>query len=186
MSAQEQNMNSINFSLQAKKKLALLLGLGLSWGSVGLAFLLQLYYQLNPCPLCILSRIILIGIGFIFCCWLVQSFFGKKSGNWLYFLLTSLSLAGGLILSSYHVWLMLLPSERLPSCGPDLNYLLETLPLKEVFIEVFKGSGNCAHDTWRLLGLNLAQLQWGIYFMLVILHFYIWKKIKSIDKTRGV
>jgi protein dithiol:quinone oxidoreductase len=177
-------MNSINLSFHTKKRLTLLLGLGLSWGAVITAVFLQFHYQLNPCPLCILSRIILIVAGCIFCCWLAQSFI-KKSGDKFYFLIASLVMLCGLALSSYHIWLTLLPAEKLPACGPDLNYLLETLPLSEAIIEAFKGSGSCAQNTFRLLGLSLAQLEWALYFMLFSLNIYIWRHIKATHKTRG-
>jgi disulfide bond formation protein DsbB len=154
----------------------------ISWGSVGIAVFLQFYYELTPCPLCIFSRIILMGIGFIYWAWLIQTLLFKKTTkrhiHFIYFALIGLGLLSGLGLSGYHIWLMNLPPEKIPSCGPDLSYLLETLPLYEVIIEAFKGSGSCAQDTWRLFGLNLAQLELGVFGLLTGAQIYILKLIK--------
>ena len=43
-----------------------LLGAILSFIMIGAALLIQLIYELEPCPLCITQRIIFIVIGFIF------------------------------------------------------------------------------------------------------------------------
>ena len=32
-----------------------------------------------------------------------------------------------------HVWLQSLPPDQVPSCGPGLDYWLDTLPLRAVF-----------------------------------------------------
>ncbi len=155
--------------------LTILTGCVVSLGSVGIAIFLQYYYNLTPCPLCIFSRIILIVMGGMYFTWLTQRLIFKKSFDWLYFYGLALILVSGLALSGYHLWLMYLPPEKLPACGPDLSYLLETLPLNEVIIEVFKGSGSCAHDTWRLWGLSIPQLELGIYLLLAGLQLYLYK-----------
>lgn len=158
--------------------LPILTGFLLSFSSVVAALFLQFYYQLTPCPLCIFSRMTLIAIGIIYAAWLVQRLLFKKQMNVFYFCLVGVSVVGGLLLSGYHNWLMHLPPEKLPSCGPDLSYLLETLPLNEAMIAAFKGSGSCAQDSWRILGLNVAQLELGVYLALVGLQLYIATKIK--------
>lgn len=163
-------MNPISFVILA--------GSILSLGSVGIALFLQHYYALNPCPLCIFSRIILIVMGSVYFAWLIQRIIFKKSFYWVYFGFITLALISGLGLSSYHLWLMHLPPEKLPACGPDLSYLLETLPLNEVIIEVFKGSGSCAHDTWRLWGLSIPQLELGIYLLLAGVQLSLYKLLK--------
>lgn len=171
-------MNPTNFSHRFAVPLTAFTGFILSLGSVGIAIFLQHYYELNPCPLCIFSRILLIFMGGIFFIWLMQHLIVKKSFDWLYFCLITLALFSGLALSGYHLWLMHLPPEKLPACGPDLSYLLETLPLNEVIVEVFKGSGSCAQDTWRLWGLSIPQLELGIYMLLAGLQLYLYKLLK--------
>jgi disulfide bond formation protein DsbB len=168
--------------INTKFLLCLLLGLLLSWGAVGIALFLQFYAELNPCPLCIFNRMILIGIGGIYFSWLLQQLFIKNTekGFNIFFSLVSLGILSGLALSGYHSWLMHLPPEKLPSCGPDLSYLLETLPLHEVLLEAFKGSGSCAQDKWRFLGLfNIAQLALGLYAVLTALQIYLFQSKKN-------
>lgn len=173
-------MKPINFSSvpSIKIRLAILTGFILSIGSVGIALFLQAYYELNPCPLCIFSRIILLFMGSIYFIWFIQHLVFKKSFNWSYFYFIALTLMCGLGLSGYHLWLMYLPPEKLPACGPDLSYLLETLPLNEVIVEVFRGSGSCAQDTWRLWGFSIPQLELGIYLLLTGLQLFLYKLLK--------
>lgn len=166
--------------------LPILTGLMLSLGSVGFAIFLQFYYELTPCPLCIFSRIILIGLGLIYAAWLVQRLIFKKQIDLIYFCFITVGVVSGLALSGYHNWLMHLPSEKIPACGPDLTYLLENLPFNEAVIEAFKGSGSCAQDAWRLFGLTVAQLEIGVYLSLAALQLYVGKKLKAMRKTRGV
>ena len=48
-----------------------------------------------------------------------------------------------------------LPPERVPACGPGLDFMLESFPLSEALGMVLSGSGECAKVTWRLLGLGM-------------------------------
>jgi disulfide bond formation protein DsbB len=54
-----------------------------------------------------------------------------------------------------HVWLQHLPPEDVPACGPGLDYWMDTFPLHQVMMKVFKGSGECAVIDWTFLGLSL-------------------------------
>jgi disulfide bond formation protein DsbB len=47
-------------------------------------------------------------------------------------------------------------------------------------LEAFKGSGSCAQDKWRFLGLfNIAQLALGLYAILAGLQVYLFLAVKS-------
>lgn len=151
-------------------------GVMLSFGAFGMALLLQHYYNLTPCPLCIFSRMLLIGLGCFYSTWLLQSIFSQKTRDWLYFSLLTLGVGSGLLLSGYHNWLLSLPLERMPSCGPSLDYLLDILPLYDALILAFKGSGSCAQETFRWMGFNLAELELGVYLMLSGLQIYLFLK----------
>jgi disulfide bond formation protein DsbB len=54
-----------------------------------------------------------------------------------------------------HLWLQALPPERVPACGPGLDFMLEAFPLTEVLDTVLRGSGECATVDWRFLGLAM-------------------------------
>lgn len=66
------------------------------------------------------------------------------------------SLAGigwAAVVAGRHVWLQHLPADQVPSCGPGLDYWLDTLPMQQVLKEVFAGSGECASIDWQFWDL---------------------------------
>jgi len=103
----------------------------------GMAFALYLEHGqgLNPCPLCVFQRIGLIGLGIIS---LIALLHNPKSNAMKrgYAFLGSLSILWSVGVAARHVWLQNLPPDRVPSCGPGLDYWLETLPMKSVQVNV--------------------------------------------------
>ena len=108
---------------------------------------------LDPCPLCIFQRIavIVLGLGF-----LVAGLHDPRGiGRWIYAGWTGLAALSGAALAAWHVRLQNLPADEVPACGPGLNYMLDNFPLSDALGMVFKGSGECAEVSWRLLGLSM-------------------------------
>ncbi|GIT33252.1 MAG: hypothetical protein Ct9H300mP3_07830 [Gammaproteobacteria bacterium] len=61
----------------------------------------------------------------------------------------------GISLSIRQLYLQNLPPELVPTCGPDIDYLFETLPILEVFMLAIRGDGNCAEILWSFLGISI-------------------------------
>ena len=61
----------------------------------------------------------------------------------------------GISLSIRQLYLQNLPPELVPTCGPDIDYLFETLPILEVFMLAIRGDGNCAEVLWSFLGISI-------------------------------
>ena len=80
-------------------------------------------------------------------------------------LLTVVSLVGAGI-ATRHVWLQHLPKDKVPECGPGLNYMLDRFPLVEAFAKIFRGSGECAEVGWKLLGLSVAE--WSLVWFILL------------------
>lgn len=145
---------------------------------VGMAFALYLEHGqgLNPCPLCIFQRIGLIGLGIIsLIAWIhnpVSNAFKR-----FYAFLGSLSILWSAAVAARHVWLQNLPPDKVPSCGPGLDYWLETLPMASVFQQVLSGSGECAMVDWMLFGFSLPV--WSLLFFSVLLIISIWQLIRN-------
>jgi disulfide bond formation protein DsbB len=63
------------------------------------------------------------------------------------------------------LWLQSLPADQVPSCGPDLAYMIDAFPLSDLLVAMTSGTGDCAavHDVipvmsiagWALLGFTL-------------------------------
>ncbi len=124
-------------------------------GSLGFAYYAQFGLGLEPCPLCILQRLTLMGLGVVVL--LATLHHPAGWGARAYGALIGLIAGVGAAIAARHVWLQHLPPEETPRCGPGLDYLLETLPLSEIVREVLTGSGECANVDWTLLGLSMPE-----------------------------
>lgn len=144
----------------------------------GMAFALYLEHGvgLTPCPLCIFQRIGLIGLGIIS---LIAFLHNPKSNlvKRLYALLGSLSILWSVSMAARHVWLQNLPPDKVPSCGPGLEYWLDTLPLKSVLNQVLTGSGECAAIDWTFLGQSLPV--WSLLFFSLLLLVSLWQLLRK-------
>jgi len=139
-------------------------------------FFLQRHLGLSPCPLCIFQRIGLIIMG---CFALMSALFNPKS-KVIRLLLWLGSVAGigwSTAVAARHVWLQHLPADQVPSCGPGLDYWLDTLPILQVFKEVFAGSGECASVDWTFIGLSIPEQSLILFSVLLVVHGVILMRI---------
>lgn len=142
-------------------------------------FFLQRYMGFSPCPLCIFQRIgLMIMGGFA----LIAAIFDPKS-KIVRLLLWLGSLAGigwAAVVAGRHVWLQHLPADQVPSCGPGLDYWLDTLPMQQVLKEVFAGSGECASIEWTFMGLSIPEQSLILFSILIVVHLLIlWRIVRS-------
>ena len=149
-------------------------------------FFLQRYMGLSPCPLCIFQRIGLMVMGSFA---LIAALWHPKSIV-IKLLLWLGSLAGigwATGVAARHVWLQHLPADQVPTCGPGLDYWLETLPMQQVLHEVFAGSGECASVAWRFLGLSIPEQSLIFFSLLILVHVLIlWRILRpSSPQTIG-
>ena len=146
---------------------------------IGMAFALYLEHgplQLNPCPLCVFQRVGLIGLGIIS----LIAFLHNPASNGFkrfYAFLGSLSIVWSAGVAARHVWLQSLPPDQVPSCGPGLDYWLDTLPLRAVFEQVLTGSGECALVDWTFLGQSLPV--WSLVFFVVLALISLWQLLRK-------
>jgi disulfide bond formation protein DsbB len=133
-------------------------------GLLGFAFFQQYRAFLDPCPLCILQRACFMWMALVALLAVLHNP-GRRGGR-AYGVLAGLGAACGAAIAGRHVWLQNLPPEQVPECGPGLNYMLETLPLTEVFSKVFLGSGSCADVLWTFLGLSMPG--WTLTWFLAL------------------
>ena len=139
-------------------------------------FYLQRHLGLSPCPLCIFQRVGLIVMGGFA---LISALFNPKSKviRLLLWLGSLIGIGWATAVAARHVWLQHLPADQVPSCGPGLNYWLDTLPILQVFKEVFAGSGECASVDWTLMGLSIPEQSLILFSVLLIVHVLILMRI---------
>ena len=122
---------------------------------------------LDPCPLCILDRVVIISLGIIF---LIACLHDPKTilAN-IYGVLCMLLSLVGIGLASRHIWLQNLPKDQVPECGPDLYFMLDTLPLFDALKKAFVGSGSCADTNWTFAGLTIPEQTLILFVILLVL-----------------
>ena len=135
-------------------------------------YYLQYFQNLEPCPMCIFQRICYFAIAICATLAVIQN--PKGVGRTIYTgILAILSLAGAGI-AARQTWLQHLPPDKVPECGPGLDFMLEMYPVSEAILTVLRGSGECAVVNWRFLSLSIAE--WSLLcflgiFGLLVLHF---------------
>jgi disulfide bond formation protein DsbB len=134
-----------------------------------IAFYLQFWKGVAPCPLCLLQRIVLGIIGILF--FLGMAFKFKKIGSIILGLLGFLFSIGGALLAGRQVWIQHLPPNQSMDCGASLQYMLHVLPPDEVLKKIFEGTAECSIVDWSLWGLSMAELSliWFIAFAIFAL-----------------
>lgn len=123
---------------------------------MGYALYSQHVLGLEPCPLCVFQRVGVIAAGIVF---LIGALWNPVKGFGCRFIAFMLALTTGTTaaIAGRHVWLQNLPEDQVPACGAGLDFMLDTLPLKQVLSQVFTGSGECAEVSWRFLGLTMPS-----------------------------
>ncbi len=131
------------------------------------AYYFEYVLFLDPCPLCIMQRIAVLMIGLVGLSGflLARSSLSQK----VHSVFMSLSALFGIAVAGRHVWIQSLPADQIPTCGPSLEYMVDTLPWAEVLTVMLRGNGNCADAQWAFLGLSMPLwvLLWFAGFVIL-------------------
>ena len=128
---------------------------------------------LAPCPLCMMQRIWFALAGIVTMIGLTHN------PRWgIYPLLSALCAMIGGGFAIRQLWLQNLPPDQVPSCGPDLAYMIDAFPLADLLTAMTSGTGDCAAvyeviplmsiAGWALLGFiiifagSVMQLRLGL------------------------
>ena len=144
-------------------------------GMMGFALYAQYFLLLDPCPLCVFQRIATILLGIVFLLAAVHN--PGRVGARVYTFLVMLTAGGGVGVASWHVYLQNLPSDKVPSCGPGFEYIMENFALFDALGLIFQGSGECAEVVWRLFGLSMPT--WVIIGLGGLGIFGIWNNLRK-------
>jgi len=138
------------------------------FGLIGIAIYLQNVVGLEPCPLCMLQRLVYVGLGTIF---LIQAIHGPgRTGTLVYGVLELAAALTGAGFSARHVWLQWNPPD-FNACTADLFFQLRKFPVLNVIERALRATGDCAVVDWTMLGLSIAEwsLVWFGIFALAAL-----------------
>ncbi len=147
-------------------------------GLIGYALFLQYVKYQDPCPLCMVQRVIFIVILVLFAVAAVHG--PKRIGTRIYAALIGLLALSGSAVALRHVWIQNLPKDQVPACGPGLDYMLETMPMANVLKQLLHGSGECAEKTWTFLTLSIPE--WSL---LCYIALGVWGVLIPLAKPAG-
>ncbi len=139
-------------------------------GLIGFALYSQFQWGLLPCPLCIFQRIAFAALGVV----LLVAGLHAPAGTTARRVYGAVALIPALVgagIAGRHVWLTQLPPDQVPSCGPPLDFMMQTNAFTEVVRKVLTGSGECAKVDWMFLGMSMPawSLLWFVLLALLVL-----------------
>lgn len=141
------------------------------------AYFFQHYMGLEPCFLCIVQRICVIGIGisatFLL---IVESYYKNKKyksifnlfGYLSYFFITIV----GFLSASRQIYMQRFP-DPYASCGPGYEYILENSSLAKSIPQLFLATGNCSEIDWTFIGFSMAECMIPIFTTFIIIGLYL-------------
>jgi len=140
-------------------------------GLIATALYFQYVRELEPCPLCILQRVVVMAIGAVM---LVAAIHNPgRLARRIYGALTVLISGIGVAIAARHVWLQSLPPDQVPECGPGLDYILSSFPFREGLSMILQGSGECAEIHWTFLGLTIPGWNLVIFCGVLLFGLYL-------------
>ena len=131
----------------------------------------QYVLGLAPCPLCILQRVAVIALGLSFLLLALRPP-QRKQSKFLASLLLVMISSAGVGIAARHVWLQNLPPDKVPGCGPGLDFMMANFPLSEALEMVFSGSGECAEISWSFAFLSMPA--WVIIWLIFLGSYGVW------------
>jgi protein dithiol:quinone oxidoreductase len=139
------------------------------------ALYLQYVLRQDPCPLCMVQRVIFIAIGVLFFVAALHN--AKFVGAKAYSVLIAIVALTGIGVASRHIWIQHLPADQVPACGPGLDFMLKHFPMSDVLQELMHGSGECATKGWTFLTLGIPEWSLVWYVLLGVFAVLVgWKK----------
>lgn len=126
---------------------------------------LQMVEYLDPCPLCVLDRGVVIGLGVIFLIALLHN--PRQTGRRIYAGIATLLSITGIGICMRHIWLQNLPPDQVPDCGAGFWYMLDSMPFAQFLDTILNGSGECAEIQWQFLGFSIPE--WTLVLFVVFL-----------------
>ena len=154
-----------------------LVGFAACVGMMSYALYAQHGLMLTPCPLCVFQRMAVIGLGAVF---LLAALHHPAGWGRRVYAASILLVAGiGIGVAGRHLWIQNLPPDKVPSCGPGLDYIIESFPLADALQLIFTGSGECATVDWQFLGLSMPA--WVVISLLSLGVIGIWNNLRPVD-----
>jgi disulfide bond formation protein DsbB len=158
-------------------RLCFLAGFLFCLGLLITALIFQFSGGLEPCPLCISQRIMVLVVALVLLTAVLHNP-GSVTGIRLYAIAGGAAALAGAGVSGRHVWLQHLPADQVPACGPGLSYMFQYFPLSDTLKAMLSGTGDCAKVDWTLLGLSMPAWVLLCFLGLAALSLLQWWNVK--------
>jgi disulfide bond formation protein DsbB len=137
-------------------------------------YYLQFAVGLEPCPLCILQRVMLLATGIAF---LIAALHhpAHRVGAGIYAGAVALCAVTGAAIAARHTWIQHLPEDQRPACGPSLDFLLSTFGPVQSLGRILRGSGECGKVDWTLLSFSIPE-----WTLAAFLAFAVWAVVLAL------
>lgn len=127
-----------------------------------IALYMEHVLDLEPCPLCIIQRVLFILVGLTSLIAVLHNPLpstgdGRRPAARAYAFLLSLFAMLGAAVAGRQVWLQHQPADQLPSCLPSLDYMIDVLPFRDMLGLLLSGTADCAKVDWTFMGLSIAE-----------------------------
>jgi len=124
----------------------------------------QYVLLLEPCPLCVLQRVAIIGAGIFAALGLLAAgAFGQLLAAGM---ATAFALAGAGV-AGWHSWILVFPPESM-TCGRPFQWFHDDFPLATWLPKLFAGEGDCLKVDWTFLGLAIPNMSLIAFLLLII------------------
>ncbi len=150
--------------------------LALSIFIVAVAIYLQETYGLDPCPLCVIQRVVFLIAGLVCLCAATQNPHQTGQKAYAYILLVVAII--GLLVAGRQLWIQYMPHEAAVSCGAGIGYLFQNLSTGEALKIIFQGTGECQTTGPRFAFLTITE--WSFILFL----FYAIVAVLQIKRAR--
>ncbi|MFT2098062.1 disulfide bond formation protein B [Marinomonas sp. 2405UD66-6] len=141
-----------------------------SFALLAVAFYMEYQMGLEPCPLCMLQRIVFFCIGVVSLLSALTGSLGVR--RFIAWIVVILSLSGA-ALAVRHLYLQNIPADQLPACLPGLSYMFEVFPWQEIMQAMIMGTGECGDVVWTFLGLSIPGWTLVVFASMAIINVII-------------
>ncbi len=154
----------------------------ISFISIAFSVYAEFFLKMNPCPLCIVQRTLLIIICIFSLIFSIVSL--SRFLNTIFSFILIILNAFNIKVAAHHLWLINLPPEQQPtSCGMPMEVMFKKLSMVNFLHKILEGDAECARAKWKIMGLLAPQLVIILSVIFIILLTYM---IFNLKKNKNI
>ncbi|MFM2111926.1 MAG: hypothetical protein RLZZ271_586 [Pseudomonadota bacterium] len=137
---------------------------------------LQHVVGLDPCPMCIVQRYVMVLIVLWAAIWAAIP---KLWASTIGLVGCALLAIGGAGVAARQSWMQWYPPQ-VQTCGLDFYDMVETLPMKRALPMIFRGGGDCTKVDWTFLGGSIANWSFLAFSVIVLASVsWLWRSRRA-------